>query len=118
MVAHFALPSFAAFGSYFADPSAASIARTADFALLSLNPSSHRRPASLFRFAGQLGHFELEFALAAFRATFALVACPAPATPSWSAAAAQISASSAHSSDQIATTPKSSYLPPCEPALT
>ena len=115
---NFALPSsFAAIAANFATTSSASIARTADLPLLSLNPSSPRLPASLFRFAGQLQHFELEFALAAFSVTFALLASPAPATPSWSAAAPPFSASSAHSSDQIATTPTSSYLPPCEPAL-
>ena len=112
------LPLFAASAANVAVTVATSIARTADFALLSLYLFSHWLPASLFRcLAAELGHFELKFALAAFRGSFALLACPAPATPASRAAAPKISASSAHSSDHFAPTPASSSLPPCKPAL-
>ena len=108
----FAVPSLHSFTANAAKSAPASIARTAHFELSSLDPFSQRLTSSLFRFAGHLRHFELEFTLAAFRAPFALVACPAPATVSSSAPAPQTSASSAHSFGQIAATPTSSSLPP------
>ena len=108
----FAFQSFPSFAAHAANFAAASIARTAHFDLSSLDPFSQRLTSSLFRLAGHFRHFELEFTPAAFRAPFALVACPAPATVSSSSPAPQTSASSAHSFGQIAPTPTSFSLPP------